>query len=116
MTRFKPEIVFLMEVMSNLEERIKRKIHYEGLIFLQGTGHGGGVALLWKERGMANLIGYSKTYVDIEINLENHPKWRFTGFYRFFDRKRRKESWQLLRTLWRWSNLPWCCMGDFNDT
>ena len=53
MARFKPENVVLMEVMSILEtmEIIKGKIHYEGLFFLQGTGRGGGVALLWKEGG-----------------------------------------------------------------
>ena len=28
---------------------------------------------------MAKLISYSKTYVDIEINLVNLPKWRFTA-------------------------------------
>ena len=46
---------------------------------MQGTGHRGGRALLWKEKGMANLIGYSKTYADIEINLTNLPKWWFTS-------------------------------------
>ena len=50
-------------------------------------------------RGEENLIGYSKTYVDIEIILANLPKWRFTGFYGFPERRRRNESWQLLRTL-----------------
>ena len=59
--RFKPEIVFLMEVMSNLEtmERIKRKIHYERLFFVQGTGRGGGVQ---GRTYVGAMVGYSPGY------------------------------------------------------
>ena len=41
--------------------------------------------------------------------------WRLTGFYGAPERAKRKESWQLLRTLVVLSNLSWCCIGDFND-
>ncbi|XP_019178334.1 PREDICTED: uncharacterized protein LOC109173550 [Ipomoea nil] len=43
------------------------------------------------------------------------PKWRLTGFYGYSDRGRRRESWQLLRTLSSLSTLPWVVMGDYND-
>ena len=29
--------------------------------------------------------------------------------------KKKKELWTLLESLSHWSNLPWVCMGDFNE-
>jgi len=42
-------------------------------------------------------------------------EWRLTGFYGFLERRRRRESWNLIRALSRRSNLSWVCIGDFND-
>ena len=41
--------------------------------------------------------------------------WRLTGFYGFSESSRRRESWDLLRLLAGSSELPWVCIGDFND-
>lgn len=39
----------------------------------------------------------------------------FNRIYGFPKRSHRRESWNLLRTLARMLNLPWCVIGDFND-
>ena len=36
-------------------------------------------------------------------------------FYRDLDTASRENSWELLRSLSHHFNLPWVCMGDFND-
>ncbi|KAL8158305.1 hypothetical protein AgCh_002851 [Apium graveolens] len=57
----------------------------------------------------------SENFIDVEIVVEQVGRWRFTGFYGYPERRRRYDSWNLLRNLARTSNLPWCVMGDFND-
>lgn len=37
------------------------------------------------------------------------------GFYGFSESSRRRESWDLFRTLSVASSLPWVCIGNFND-
>ncbi|XP_074326876.1 uncharacterized protein LOC141664821 [Apium graveolens] len=41
--------------------------------------------------------------------------WRLTGIYGEPNRNNRWKTWDLLRTLARDSNLPWCLVGDFNN-
>ena len=42
-------------------------------------------------------------------------KWRFTSFYGHPETRKREESWKLMERLSHRSNLPWVCMGDFNE-
>jgi len=37
------------------------------------------------------------------------------GFYGILDRAKRRDSWNLFRTLAANICFPWCVMGDFND-
>jgi hypothetical protein len=46
---------------------------------------------------------------------ENDIQWRFTGFYGEPARERRRESWLMLRFLRNQADLPWLCVGDFNE-
>ena len=116
-SRFKPTFVFLMEVKVNRVriDAIKNQIQFEGLFLVEGVSRGGGVAFMWKEKHSAKLISFSKNYIDLQIRIPHRPLWRLTGFYGFPERQRRKDSWELLRQLKVKSNLPWCCVGDFNN-
>ncbi|XP_057803521.1 uncharacterized protein LOC131018835 [Salvia miltiorrhiza] len=49
------------------------------------------------------------------IITDTKGDWRFTGFYGFPERGRRRESWNLLRRLAVINSLPWVIAGDFND-
>lgn len=42
-------------------------------------------------------------------------RWRYTSFYGCPERNRRRESWNLLKSLSDELNLPWCVIRDFND-
>ncbi|VFQ64830.1 unnamed protein product [Cuscuta campestris] len=113
----KPDFVFLMETKVNREhaERLRIKIEFEGLFYVDRTGLGGGLALLWKRNNTAQLLSYSKNHVDIMVRLYGRQPWRMTCFYGFPERSRCSESWNLLRSLSTRSSLPWVVVGDFND-
>lgn len=42
--------------------------------------------------------------------------WRFTGYYGYLERSRKKESWQLVKHLATLSSLPWVIMGETSMT
>lgn len=96
-------------------ESIRAKMSYEDLFTVAGPGHGGGLALFWKQTSSVTIKSYSQNHIDAEITLENIPPWRLTFFYGYPERKRRKESWNLLRLLASQSSLPWAIGGDFNN-
>ncbi|XP_019156322.1 PREDICTED: uncharacterized protein LOC109153039 [Ipomoea nil] len=103
------------KVARDHAERLRVKIGYEGLFYVDSDGLSGGIVLLWKKNSTARLISYSTNYVDVGVTIPGFPEWRMTGYYGFSERTRRAESWDLLRTLSGSSNLPWVVIGDFND-
>lgn len=54
-------------------------------------------------------------HIDAIVNLGANDSWQFTGFYGDPDTTNWESSWSLLRQLSHQFNLPWVCMGDFND-
>ncbi|XP_019158174.1 PREDICTED: uncharacterized protein LOC109154890 [Ipomoea nil] len=115
-SRKKPDFVYLMEtkVDQSHAERLRVKIGFEGLFYVDPDRRGGGLALLWKKNNTARLLSYSKNYVDVEVAIREKV-WRMTCFYGFSQRHRRREAWQLLSGLRDKSTLPWVALGDFND-
>lgn len=113
----KPKFVFLMElkVSRDYVDRIKIKMYFEGLFYVQNAGFSGGIALLWKENHVGQLISYSTNYIDISVKIVGMLDWRLTCFYGFPERGRRIQAWHLLRQLKDKSQQPWCVIGDFND-
>lgn len=113
----KPMIIFLMETMIKFTklDQVRRRLGFKGLFMVEGEGHGGGLALLWKETSMVTIISSSLNYINAKVQLEGIPVWRLTGFYGFPERSRRRLSWDLLRSLYQNPSSPWCVVGNFND-
>ena len=63
--------------------------------------------------GGANLL--TQPYRCYHIGRSGDRKWRFTGFYGHPETSRRSEAWTLLSCLSSHSDLPWVCMGDYNE-
>ncbi|XP_019197153.1 PREDICTED: uncharacterized protein LOC109191020 [Ipomoea nil] len=96
-------------------ERLRVRIGFEGLFYVDSVRNGGGLALLWRRNNTATLLGYSKNHVDIEVRMSSGETWRMTCFYGFPKSSQRRESWELLKSLVGKSPLPWVVIGDFND-
>jgi hypothetical protein len=63
------------------------------------------VQLRWKGR----------YHIDVDVVGESGNKWRFTGVYGESKSGMKENTWKLIRTLSGQSDLPWLCMGDFNE-
>ncbi|XP_031092171.1 uncharacterized protein LOC115996872 [Ipomoea triloba] len=114
----RPRVVFLMETFvdkSRMEE-VKVQIGYENMFVVDVVGHKGGLALLWMSSIDLDITAYSNNHIDAVLAMDiGRPSFRFTGYYGFPERQRRRDSWNMLRTLAAQSTLPWVVMGDFND-
>lgn len=89
--KMKPMFVFLMETKVRREhaDRLKARLQYDGLFYVDGGGLGGGLALFWRERNSVRLLSYSKNHIDVEIRLSGAVPWRLTCYYGHPERSRR---------------------------
>ena len=80
-------------------------------------GRGGGLALLWTSEILVQFQSCDKLHIDVLIldHSTREAKWRFMGFYGEARREQRHRSWECLRYLKDQSDLPWLCVGDFNE-
>ncbi|KAL8531536.1 hypothetical protein ACS0TY_008218 [Phlomoides rotata] len=72
------------------------------------------MCVLWRNENTCDLLTYFRNHIDLRVN-DLHNIWRVTGFYGFPDRAQRHESWNLLKLLSQQNDMPWLCVGDFND-
>ena len=113
----KPNFIFLIETLCNRNklERLKVKLGFECLLTINPAGRSGGLALYWKSSHKVSLLKFSKNCINVAVEDQSLGSWRMMGFYGFPEFSRRRESWDLLRTLSATSSLPWVCIRDFND-
>uniref|UniRef100_A0A2N9J7Z2 Reverse transcriptase domain-containing protein n=1 Tax=Fagus sylvatica TaxID=28930 RepID=A0A2N9J7Z2_FAGSY len=57
----------------------------------------------------------NNNHIDAIIREGTADGWRLTGVYGALETQKREETWVLLRHLASMSQLPWCCIGDFNE-
>lgn len=102
-------------VDANRIDSLRVDIKYDWCFMVDRIGRGRGLAVFWKNLELVSLLGYSNNHVDMSVVGVDKFKWRFTCFYGFPERHKRRESWNLLRVLSCRSTLPWVCIGDYND-
>ena len=113
-----PTLVFLMEAKFNVEEmaEIKHKLERSQGMIVPSVCRSGGLALLWKDSLLVEVQTFFPRHIDVIIaEDEGEKKWHFARFYGHPETSKRVESWSLLVNLSTRSELPWVCMGDFNE-
>ncbi|XP_074366501.1 uncharacterized protein LOC141707310 [Apium graveolens] len=96
-------------------EDIRVKFGFSQCFAVDCIGYSGSLAVLWKNNIACEVTGYSQNHIDVVFLNNSVASWRLSCFYGFPERGRRKNSWDLIRTLSQISSLPWCIVGDFND-
>lgn len=82
---------------------------------VEKVGRTGGLALFWKPNYKVQLLKFRKNFIDVAVGNAEGEERRITSFYHFLESVRRRDSWNLLRSLAFCSSLPWIFLGDFND-
>ena len=68
----------------------------------------------WRENVKVTVRPWCQYFIDAEIEWEC-KLYRITGFYGEPKTELRKKSWDAIRFLRAQDNLPWLCVGDFNE-
>uniref|UniRef100_A0A2N9IMV6 Uncharacterized protein n=1 Tax=Fagus sylvatica TaxID=28930 RepID=A0A2N9IMV6_FAGSY len=112
-----PSVVFLIETWQDDGplERLRCQLHFENKFVASSRNKGGGLCLFWKAEVKLRMQSFSHSHIDAIVNENQPDAWRLTGFYGALETHLREESWTLLRRLSSQFNLPWCCLGDFNE-
>ena len=92
----------------------KRRLKFDHMFLVPRIHRGGGLVLFWKESMNLRVETSSKNHIDCIIRGGSEGAWRFTGFYGEPITHKRHESWSLCQ-LNNQFDLPWLCIGDFNE-
>ncbi|XP_019196029.1 PREDICTED: uncharacterized protein LOC109189860 [Ipomoea nil] len=116
-SRKKPDFIFLMEAKVGRDhaERLRVRLGFDGLFYVDNRGLSGGLALPWKTNNSISLLSYSRNHVDVRVTLPGYEPWRMTSFYGFPQQNKSVDSWNLLRSIKNRSPLSWVVLSDFND-
>lgn len=112
-----PDVLFLIETLSKSSriEELRLKLGFVYCFSVDCIGRSGGLAVFWKRTMDCSITGYSHNHIDLVFHERNYAGWRMTCFYGYPELHRCINSWELIKTLAKVSNLPWCIIGDFND-
>uniref|UniRef100_A0A5B7BGF4 Endonuclease/exonuclease/phosphatase domain-containing protein n=1 Tax=Davidia involucrata TaxID=16924 RepID=A0A5B7BGF4_DAVIN len=112
-----PNILFLFETKTNQTrmEFIKSQIGFRNGVFVDSDGKSGGLCLLWQDPNLIQLQSFSKSHIDVLVGENSDSQWCLIGFYGSPDASQRSISWALLRSLRQQMDIPWLCLGDFNE-
>ncbi|KAK3210920.1 hypothetical protein Dsin_015626 [Dipteronia sinensis] len=112
-----PYVEFPMETNGNttMMELVRVKMGFQCELVVESIGLSGGLCLLWSGKVTIDLISYSPFHIDVKVMSHDSNCWRLTGFYGSPILDSYRHSWTLLRRLHGMSDLPWLCVGDFND-
>jgi len=66
----KSDFIFLMETkVSRIHvERLRVKLGFDGLFYVESVGLSGGLALFWKSNNTAKLLSFSRHHIDVEVS------------------------------------------------
>lgn len=111
--QLRPSLIFLSEIFvdKNKTAAVGKQLGFPNCWVVDTDRHGGGVALLWKGENAIQIKDSSENFIDVEVTVDQVGCWRYTGFYGYPERSRRRDSWNLLLDLSRRSNTPWCVLG-----
>ena len=115
----KANFVFLSETRQKREKmrRLRNRLGLRGFAGCDSNGRSGGLALFWNEQFQVDVVEVTDRYIDAHIRMgPNEPLWRLTCVYGEPRTENRHLMWSKLQELKRCCDLPWCVLGDFNET
>lgn len=96
-------------------KNLKAKLHLDNVHIVSRHNTGGGLALFWSKDINLHVLDSSTSHIDAVVNPGVDDVWRITGFYGNPVTANWEHSWALLKHLCLKLDLPWICVGDFNE-
>jgi hypothetical protein len=95
-------------------DKLKWSLGYKNGVAVDCLGKSGGLALWWRDDVEVSVRPWCNLFIDAKISFEGKC-WRFSGIYGEPRPEQRHRTWEALRFLKGQDDLPWLCVGDFNE-
>lgn len=118
MAQEKPNLVFLMETKNKEEvvNRVRKSLYFQNMAVVNPVGIAGGLAILWNEDVKIKVEESSQALFNLKCRvMDCGTLMRVTFLHAPNDFQQREGLWQKLRKVKGANQLPWLCIGDFNE-
>ena len=111
-----PSICFLMETRLDREgiNHWCKELPFKNCFVVKKPGHGGGLALLWKEDIGVDVFKFLDNQISVTVTESDGFQWVLTSFYGWLETQDQYKSWALLSHICSLIDGAWMCIGDFN--
>lgn len=114
---FVPTVLCILETQIDKArvESMASLIGFDKAYAIDSNGRSGGIGIFWNNAINVEILGYSVYHIDCKIVDPDSDPWRLTVVYGEAQTHLRHQTWETLRDICSSSDLPWLCMGDFNE-
>jgi hypothetical protein len=96
-------------------EDLARMLGYDRSFAVSSTGRSGGLGVFWNNETTIQILPFLQYHIDDVITEAGSTPWRFTCVYGEAQVAERFKTWDLLKHIKASNDLPWMCIGDFNE-
>lgn len=103
------------QISKTRVENLRVLLGYQSAFAVGSNGRGGGLCLYWKNDINLSVRVFKKYHIDATVSEVDKHLWRLVLVYGEANRSLWYRTWELLRNLRGDSDMPWVCIGDFNE-
>lgn len=97
-------------------ESMRRRLKFNYKFCVEAQGLSGGLGLLWNDEVHIQVFEASQNYIHASVLVKDIGKeFDCTYVYGNPNFQQRRGLWSKLLALQGERDIPWCCMGDFNE-
>jgi hypothetical protein len=96
-------------------ESLCRTLGFDKCFAVSSSGRSGGLGLFWNNEIKVDILPYSQYHLDTIVTEQGKESWRLTVVYGEAQVNERHKTWDMLKFIRSANDLPWLCIGDFNE-
>lgn len=97
-------------------DSVRRRLTFQYMFCVEARGLSGGLGLIWNDEVHVQIFKASQNFIHTSITIKETSKFfDCTYVYGNPNFQQRRGLWSKLIRLQEDKEVPWCCMGDFND-
>jgi hypothetical protein len=96
-------------------ESLARSLGFDNVYAVSSNGRSGGLALLWNNDIQVEVFRFSCYHINSRVTGLGNDTWRLTCVYGEAQVSERYKTWDTMKNIRDENNLPWLCIGDFNE-
>jgi hypothetical protein len=112
-----PAILCVVETQLSKKsvDNLSRCLGFDNSFAVSSSGHSGGLGLFWNNEIKNEVLPYSQYHIDIIVYEQGKEPWRLTVVHGEAQVNERHKTWDVLKFIRSSNDLPWLCIGDFNE-